>query len=405
MKINSLHSRTLQVRAIRNGLGSHQVLKGLSLMTNSNHNFVDPALIGYHPDVQAKERAASFGTPIHDIPSQFRQGWAESKGIIMAFPATVEWAKKVNEYRKAEVDRYLNADGGFTIGYKDDGEAIEMKYAKLGVHCQNRWFPDGKPIFKKGDPIVNVCQRRSSVLMASELAFLDANPEGVFKVPVIVHNYTNDRDMLMERLRENNDAGRSGYAETDQLHITTMLLKDEGIKEHELQRVLNVKRGTAQKLHAWGNTCNSHPKLNLTERAALPHPVDAEGKRVKKPDYENGGWYPLSAVRSTAARTLNGGASEAKKMDDLVVTECYGGKRDHKHSATNAEVEAYIEAVMVGIKNDRKMMSKNEIDNAKQGCPSRLVKDVLQAVLDNSPMNLNKAAAKVAELEDQDSEG
>jgi len=328
------------------------------------------AKVAFLPSTQEGEREESWGSPYGDFSLLFAQsGWDMAQGTVSAWASSKAEAAEVNAWRKAEIRRLSEASQAFPVTIGDDGKPDKViQSPRLALFAQELWFPNGKPTFKEGDPLVNICNRRTCAGPACLLAYKMLNgDEAEYLVPVNVRTYADEAEKLLERVKENSDAGRSGLNEVNRLVQAIKLIKFTGCVESDLMRSCQVSRGMAQKLFGWACLCIAHPLLALEARARMPQPQDSDGSPLKRPAYDDKGFYPYRKLKPNCARQLAGGATEDAKVDKILVETVFDGNMTGAKAmlddTSDVMIEAYIKGTMDGTKNAPSILAKTDWDN------------------------------------------
>jgi len=335
---------------------------------------------------QADERGDSFNAqrPIETFPKQFADvGWNTDRGNCASVFNTIGGVKLTKEtlerYRQQQVvwaAKLAQSNEEYIVGY--DGETpVKAKVSDAG-NLMLKMLESAPPVKYQG----NTANRRASVLpmLVHAYALRNGSPDG-FKIKALICEYDDDHDRFEHRVAENKPGGRVGYGLLGMLAIACKCIAHVPPRGktyvRELLDIPQSNWGSVQKLYDWGVICVKHPKLNLLKRALMPRPVDAEGKVIRKPDYDPNGWYPFSSVDAHCARALAGEA-KVESMPQAIV-DIYGEKI--RRSATDAEVEKYIEYIMTRGSAGKEAFTAKDLQNIVKTCDVEVVCKLLTGLL------------------------
>ena len=361
-------------------------------MNQQDVQFIDPFLIEWEQGRQFEERSSSFGEPIQQFaPSFAERGWDAAQGVVKAHEVKTKKEAdaliKERQNRLAEWQALGDKQIELYTVYETDSK-VPMTYAELAVIAEKVWTDDnGEWLRPKYRGIC--CYRRGYALPAAIAAYQSYNGgDAMFEIPVIVKEFANDDEEFLERLRENEQRGRVGYGVADQLAIAARLVKI-GKSESEIEDLLQVKRGQAQRLHTWASLVRKFPKLDLINRARMEHPRDDDGKLAKPIPYEKGGFYPLQSATAKQGRTLLGTAKKVDSMDDMAVEAM--GHQEPGRGATEQQVEKFLSILCEGRRNAPKMMEKSTINTFAQSESNPDIAAIFNGILENDGPKVSNA--------------
>ena len=358
----------------------------------NNIPYLPAASIHWFHEEQADERANSLGNRFGDFTESFAvDGWDEGQGVVRGWKLSKSEQDKAITDRKSYVDDLEASSEEITLFHRD-GNPVKVTKREIGAYARAMWTND-KDEWEPPTHGGNCCYRRGYELPASVMARRQytGEPKDML-VPFVTVDYGTGKDrkhlMHLDRLKENSQKGRRGYTPLDQLANTVKLIR-QGYSESAVQSALNLKRGTAQKLHALATLANKFPKLNIVARCDLARPKDSNGNIIENPSYAAGCHLPLSRIKPGTVRTLLAKASSSEKMDDVAAIAM--GHREHNRLATEAEVEKAFELVIENKVHVTAMLTRDTLKTMADGCSSPKIVHLLTSIIDGDRAGLAKA--------------
>lgn len=380
-------------------------------MDNPKVFWVHPWELAAHPGVQGDERNSTYG----DLPNRFAEsfatsprGWDPGQGLVNVWIPRKglldsddrcgrydQQLQKAAEVRVAQLQEYQEAssDDRFVLESGASKESTIMASLNDLVPMHLSLFFEDEDPQKVRIPkyMINCAFSRMLAITACEYAYSRRNNGKTFKIPIMIHEYTNDKELDEARWFENQQQGRVKYDLNGMLHIAKRACR-YGDSATEVKRKLNIEHGYAQKLHACAKCDGRFPEVNFINRLIMPPPKDDKGNKIAKPGYRGkDGPLSFSKQRAAGLRTCLGTIRDQKSADETA-KEAMGGVANvgEGKQATFQEFEKYQELLHDAGKNESKVMDKNTFKEFRSSVPSEDLKNLYDGILTDDGVAVGK---------------
>ena len=375
------------------------------------------------------ERKTTFGDPIGTFPQLFADdGWDIGQGAVKAVSADndhVDNADKtfgMSAAHNAMLTELQGRNGDLVLWTDSKGEnPRRMSVGTMVARIKDMiaTLPDGyQPEYRA---LFNY--RRLYAIWCSAVAWVDSGEKRdwrKFTVPVqvidLLADCNGDKDLAIRRedemrVAENRRSGTMQLDPVAQLIIAERHITQYACNQKELGKLLDLTRHGEQTLHAQASLGKRlGKKFNLFERVGMDVPTDDDDK-TDRTIYVKGGWIPLTKLTAAVCRSLQGDVDkncEQVVLDAIKATGTkFGPDKDRPYKLGDRcplEVaEKTVELVITKAGQKTASMDNKQLTTVAGGVDG-LALEIVNNVKDNKPAQLDKALAKVAELQQGASE-